>query len=88
MTQTQLSEPVAARAPQEPTRWVGWIVFGACLALGQGWARWVAILVSAVGILTQIGFLAAYPIWSTLVIAFDVLVLFALIAHWGEVQGI
>ena len=36
--------------------------------------------------LLQIAFLAAYPIWSTIIIALDVFVLYALTAKWDEVK--
>ena len=52
----------------------------------KGWARWTAVLVASVNILIQIGFLSAFPIWSALIIAFDVLVIFALTARWAEVR--
>jgi hypothetical protein len=52
----------------------------------KGWARWAAVAIASVSILVQIGFLAAYPIWSALIIALDVLVIFALTAHWGDVR--
>ncbi len=52
----------------------------------KGWARWAAVAIASLNILLQIGFLAAYPIWSALIIAFDVLVIFALTARWTEVR--
>ena len=52
----------------------------------KGWARWSAVVIASVNILIQIGFLAAYPIWSAMIIAFDVLVIFALTARWAEVR--
>ena len=52
----------------------------------KGWARWGAVVIAGVSILIQIGFLAAFPIWSGLIIAFDVLVIFALTAHWSDVR--
>jgi hypothetical protein len=77
------------------TTW-GWIlvIWGALLILGgigllyaKGWARWFAIVLACVNMLAQIGFLAAYPVWSTIVIALDVFVLFALTARWGEARS-
>jgi hypothetical protein len=76
------------------TAW-GWvmIIWGAVLIAGgvgifmdKGWARWVAIFAAAGSILLQIGFLAAYPIWSAMIIAFDVFVLLALTVHWTEAR--
>jgi hypothetical protein len=52
----------------------------------KGWARWAAVAIAGVSILLQIGFLAAYPVWSGLIIAFDVLVILALTAHWSDVR--
>jgi hypothetical protein len=67
----------------------GALQVGACFALvaGRGWARWFAVAVAAVSILVQIGFLSAYPIWAAIIIAFDVLVIFALTARWGEARA-
>ena len=66
----------------------GALAIGASLGVfaTKGWARWAAVAIAGVNILIQIGFLAAYPIWSALIIAFDVLVIFALTAHWAEVR--
>jgi hypothetical protein len=74
----------------------GWIMLvwgalqllgGFSLAAGRGWARWFAILVACLSILLQIVFLAAYPIWSAIIIAFDVFVLLALTVHWDEARS-
>lgn len=57
------------------------------LGIGAGWARWVAIAITFLSILVQIGFLSAFPLWSVIIIAFDVIVLFALTAHWTEARS-
>jgi hypothetical protein len=68
--------------------WVALLLLaGFSLAAGRGWARWFAIFAACLSIIVQIGFLSAYPIWSTVIIAFDVLVLFALTAHWEEARA-
>jgi hypothetical protein len=76
------------------TAW-GWItlIWGAVLITagvgllsGRGWARVVAIAAVFVNTLAQIAFLAAYPIWSTIIIALDVFVLYALTARWDEAR--
>lgn len=51
---------------------------------GQTWARVVGVVVAAVSALLNVTFLAAYPIWSTLMIALDVLVIWALMVHGGD----
>ena len=60
---------------------------GIMLANGSGVARWFAVLCAFVSVLLQIGFLSAYPIWSAIVIALDVFVIFALTARWGEARA-
>jgi hypothetical protein len=69
---------------------IAWGALAIAASLGvfatQGWARWAAVAIASSNILIQIGFLAAYPIWSALIIAFDVLVIFALTARWAEVR--
>jgi hypothetical protein len=37
--------------------------------------------------IVNLGFLSAYPVWSTIVIAFDVIVIFALTVHWKDVRS-
>lgn len=76
------------------TTW-GWLhlVLGLALAVagmgvmvGQSWARLVAVGLAALSALANILFLAAYPLWSTVLIGLDVLVIYALIVHGGEIQ--
>jgi hypothetical protein len=40
-----------------------------------------------VSALVNLGFLSAYPIWATLIIAFDVIVIYALTVHWKDVTA-
>jgi hypothetical protein len=76
------------------TVWGVVILLWGCLLLlaafslyrGSGWARWFAILVVALSVLVQIAFLAAFPLWSLVIIGFDVTVIYALCAHWDEAR--
>ena len=54
---------------------------------GHGWARALAIGVACVSIVIQIAFLSAFPIWSVIIIALDVIVVYALTARWAEAQA-
>ena len=76
------------------TAW-GWItlIWGVALVAagfgllsGRGGARIFALIVVFINMLVQIAFLASYPIWSTIIIALDVFVLYALTARWDEVK--
>jgi hypothetical protein len=60
---------------------------GLALASARSWARWFALVAVFVNVLAQIGFLSAYPVWSALMILFDVLVIFALTARWSEARA-
>ena len=76
------------------TAW-GWatLIWGAILILaalgllgGAGWARWLAIIGVAVNAIQQVAFLAnypqAYPLWNILIVALNIVVLYALTARW------
>ncbi|MCI2418033.1 hypothetical protein MOQ72_11410 [Saccharopolyspora sp. K220] len=65
--------------------WI-WLALGVVQAavgvgcmLGQVWARVAGIVLAALCAIGHIAFLAAFPVWSLLVIALSVLVIYALI---------
>ena len=66
----------------------GIVIFlvGLCLTLGQTWARLLGVILVTLNLLTQFILLPAYPVWSIIVIAVDVVVLWALIVHGDEVR--
>lgn len=73
----------------------GWthVVLGALLiALGYAvlaakrWARFTAAGVAAVSALVNFVFLPAYPLWAVIVIALDLIVVYALLVHGGELR--
>jgi len=47
-------------------------------------ARWFAIGLAGLNAIAQLGFITAYPLWTILIVALDVLVIFALAARWEE----
>ncbi len=74
------------------TEW-GWIHLGlaligvgAGLLLGQLWGRVVAIGVAGLSAIANFLFLPAHPVWTMLMIAVDVLVIYAVAAHGREVR--
>jgi hypothetical protein len=67
----------------------GIIVGGAGIALfaGKIWARSIGVVVALLSAVVNLGFLAAYPIWSTIMIAVDILIIWALTVHGGELRN-
>jgi hypothetical protein len=59
---------------------IGGVVFcaGVCLLLGMTWARVVGITLAVISALANFLFLPHYPIWSIIVIALDVIIIWAL----------
>jgi hypothetical protein len=62
------------------------VATGCGVLLGQMWARVLGIVIAVLSALANIAFLSAYPIWSTIIIATDVLVIYALAVHGREVK--
>jgi hypothetical protein len=69
---------------------VGLLVAGAGAALftGRMWARVIAIGVAVLSVVANFTFIQAYPWWSTIMIAVDVFVIYALIVHGREMQDV
>jgi hypothetical protein len=68
----------------------GAIVFAAGLGLfaGQMWARVIGVILAVVSAVLNFAFIAAYPFWSTIVIALDVFIIYALTAHGREMKSV
>ncbi|WP_250030217.1 DUF7144 family membrane protein [Paractinoplanes maris] len=56
------------------------------LLAGKTWARAAGITLAALNALVNMAFLAAFPLWATLVIAFDIITIYAIAVHGGEVS--
>jgi hypothetical protein len=63
----------------------GLVVAGVFLFQGALWARAVGIAVAALSAVLNFMWLPYYPIWSILIIAVDVLVIWALTAHGRDI---
>jgi hypothetical protein len=59
---------------------------GAGVLTGNLAARTVGVLVAGLSALVNMAFIRAYPVWSILIIAIDVLVIYALTAHGRELR--
>jgi hypothetical protein len=62
------------------------VAAGVGLFVGKVWARIVAVPMALVSAIVNLGFLAAYPIWSTIMITIDILVIWAVTVHGGELR--
>jgi hypothetical protein len=67
----------------------GLVVLGAGLGVfaGQIWARVVGTIVALISAVVNVAFLAAYPIWSMMMIALAVVVILALTVHGSDVKA-
>ena len=63
------------------------IAAGAGLFTGNAVARVVGVVLAVVSAVLNVAFIAAYPVWSTIVIAVDVIVIYAIVVHGRELQN-
>jgi hypothetical protein len=64
------------------------LVVAACgLFAGMTWARILAVIAAIVSALVNLAFITANPWWSTIMIACDILIIYAVTAHGRELQG-
>jgi hypothetical protein len=52
---------------------------GLCLFLGQTWARILAVFLAVCSAVAQFLFLPYYPLWSILIIALDIFIIWAVL---------
>lgn len=73
------------------TAW-GWILFlfgtlqllaGFALFGGAGWARWTAAVLAGLNAIANVGFITVYPLWTLLIVALNVIVIYQLTAGWA-----
>lgn len=62
------------------------ILAAASLIKGGGYGRTIAVIVALISASLNMAFVPVYPVWSVLVIAVDVLVIYAVIVHGGELK--
>jgi hypothetical protein len=59
---------------------------GGAMFSGKMWARIVAVLLAALSAIANFAFIEAYPWWSLTVIILDVVVIYAVAVHGGELK--
>ena len=62
------------------------VLAGICVLAGQMWARIVGVILAALSLLANVAFLAAYPVWSLIMIAMDIVIIMALTVHGSEIK--
>ena len=62
------------------------IVAGVCVLGGQMWARIIGVLLASLSLLANVAFMAAYPLWSLVMIAVDIVIIMALTVHGSEIK--
>ena len=60
------------------------VAAGVALFARAFWGSLVGIVLAGFNAIGQLGFLRHYPVWSTIIIAVDVLVIYALTAYGGH----
>jgi hypothetical protein len=63
------------------------VLVGVGLLVGVLWARVLAVVTAFGSIVVSVGFLSAAPALAALIIAFDVLVIYAVSVHGQELRG-
>ena len=63
------------------------IAVGIGLMTGNMVARIVGIIIAVISAIVNLMFIAAYPVWSTIVIAVDVIVIYAIVVHGRELKS-
>ena len=62
------------------------VAAGCAVFTGKVWARAIGVLLARASAIVNVGFLSAYPVWSATMIAIDMLVIWALTVHGGEMR--
>ena len=68
---------------------IGIVAFAAGYAVmkGRTWGRAVGIILAVGSAVVNMAFIAAYPVWSILIIALDVVIIYALAVHGREARA-
>ena len=61
---------------------------GILLMRGSTFARVIAIGLVALNLVTQFTWTTVYPFWSMIIIAIDILIIYALVVHGGELRDV
>ncbi len=59
---------------------------GAAVIAGKMWGRVIGIIVAGLSMIANFAFIPVYPVWSTILVVVNILVLYALIVHGDEAK--
>jgi hypothetical protein len=62
------------------------VVAGVALLRGATWARALTVVVAGLSVIANLAFLAANPLWSAIMVALSILVIYAVTARGGEAR--
>lgn len=62
------------------------VIVGIGLLTGNTAARVLGVIIAGISAIVNLGFIAAYPVWSMLIIALDIIVIYAIVAHGREMK--
>jgi hypothetical protein len=62
------------------------VLVGIGLWSGQGWARVFGVIAAALNALVQLTIMPSYPFWATLMIALNMIVIYAIVVHGREAK--
>ncbi len=62
------------------------LLLGAGLSVlkGNAYGRVVGVILAAISAVVNMAFIPAYPVWSILVMVVDIVIIYALVVHGGE----
>jgi hypothetical protein len=64
------------------------VLAGLGLLVGNMAARVAGIIIAFVSALVNLAFISAYPLWSTIIITIDIIVMYAIIVHGRELKKV
>ncbi|HJQ47495.1 MAG TPA: hypothetical protein VJ870_14445 [Amycolatopsis sp.] len=62
------------------------VITGIGLFTGNAAARVIGVIIVGISAILNLSFVGAYPVWSLLFIALDVIVIYAIVAHGREMK--
>jgi hypothetical protein len=62
-------------------------IAGCALFGGAGWARWTAVVLAGLNAIANVGFITVQPLWTILIVALDITVIYQLAARWVPAEA-